>query len=162
VTRLPPERPAETSAAFLAARFREWQVQRFDLAECPVRGALDRVGDKWTALTLIALAAAPSRFSALRRAIPDISKRMLTQTLRELERDGMITRHVFPTRPPGVEYRLSPLGDSALGPLAALVEWAEGSRAGIGSARERFDAGLAQDRAAAAQAPALRRPASAR
>ena len=64
MTRLPPERPAETSAAFLAARFREWQVQRFDLAECPVRGALDRVGDKWTALTLIALAAAPRSISA--------------------------------------------------------------------------------------------------
>ncbi len=84
---------------------------------------------------------------------------MLTQTLRELERDGMITRHVFPTRPPGVEYRLSPLGDSALGPLAALVEWAEGSRAGIRSARERFDAGLraGQSRGGASPGPAKAR-----
>ena len=71
MTRLPRERPAGTSAAFLAARFREWQVQRFDLAECPVRGALDRVGDKWTALTLIALAAAPS---SIQRVAPGDSR----------------------------------------------------------------------------------------
>jgi DNA-binding HxlR family transcriptional regulator len=126
----------------LAARFREWQALGFDPARCPVRDVLDHVGDKWTTLILIALAATPRRFSELGRAVPDISKRMLTQTLRELERDGMVSRHVFPTKPPSVEYRLSPLGQSALGPLAALVEWAENSHARIQSARERFDAAL--------------------
>jgi DNA-binding HxlR family transcriptional regulator len=109
-----------------------------------VRDVLNHIGDKWTLLILVALAATPRRFSELRRAVPDISKRMLTQTLRELERDGMITRHVFPTKPPSVEYRLSQLGKSALDPLAALVKWAESSHAGIRSARARFDAALAK------------------
>jgi DNA-binding HxlR family transcriptional regulator len=64
---------------------------------------------------------------------------MLTQTLRDLERDGLITRHVFPTKPPSVEYRLAPLGQSMLAPLAGLVEWAEASHASIQAARARFD-----------------------
>jgi DNA-binding HxlR family transcriptional regulator len=144
VTRLSRRPPSLTGAAALAARFREWQGLGFDPACCPVRDVLDHIGDKWTTLILIALAATPRRFSELRRAVPDISKRMLAQTLRELERDGMVTRRVFPTKPPSVEYRLSPLGLSALGPLAALVEWAESSHAGIRSARERFDAALAR------------------
>lgn len=117
-----------------------WQASAFDLSLCPVRDVLDKVGDKWTTLILIALAAGPTRFGALSRAIPDISKRMLTQSLRGLERDGMITRHVFPTKPPSVEYRLAPLGASMLEPLVRLVIWAEGSHADIRAARERFDA----------------------
>ena len=76
---------------------------------------------------------------ALNRCLPDISKRMLTQTLRDLERDGLATRHVFPTKPPQVEYRLSPLGCSVLRPLAALVEWAEHNFPAIRQARDRFD-----------------------
>ena len=100
---------------------------------------LDRIGDKWTMLILFALASKPSRFNELRRTIPDISKRMLTQTLRDLERDGMITRHVFPTKPPSVEYRLSALGESVLEPLAALVDWAERHHSVIEKARVRFD-----------------------
>jgi len=150
VTRLPRRPPsptpaaAPTGAAALAARFHEWQGFDLDPARCPVRDVLNHIGDKWTLLILVALAATPRRFSELRRAVPDISKRMLTQTLRELERDGMITRHVFPTKPPSVEYRLSQLGKSALDPLAALVKWAESSHAGIRSARARFDAALAK------------------
>ncbi len=66
---------------------------------CPIRNVLDRLGDKWTVLTVSALAERPRRFSELHRIIPDISKRMLTQTLRDLERDGLATRHVFPTKP---------------------------------------------------------------
>ncbi|CAA9350232.1 MAG: Redox-sensing transcriptional regulator QorR, putative, partial [uncultured Gemmatimonadaceae bacterium] len=85
----------------------------------------------------------PRRFSALQRAIPDISRRMLTQTLRDLERDGLLTRHVFPTTPPSVEYRLSELGESLLEPLAGLVGWAEGAHERIRRARSRFDAGAA-------------------
>jgi DNA-binding HxlR family transcriptional regulator len=126
--------------AALATRFAEWQDLGWDAARCPVRDVLDHIGDKWTTLILIALAEKPRRFSEMQRAVPDISKRMLTQTLRDLERDGMVTRHVFPTKPPSVEYRLSPLGHSVLAPLAGLVEWAESNQAGIQSARAEFDA----------------------
>jgi len=124
----------------LATRFHEWQAQGFDAEACPVRNVLDRIGDKWTSLLLVALAAKPRRFSELHRAVPDISKRMLTQSLRDLQRDGLITRHVFPTKPPSVEYRLSPLGQSAMLPLAGLIDWAERSFAEIKASRAAFDA----------------------
>ncbi len=124
----------------LTAQFQDWRRAGFDAAACPVRNVLDRIGDKWTMLVLVALAAGPCRFSALHRAMPDISKRMLTQTLRDLERDGLATRHVFPTKPPKVEYRLSALGRSVLTPLAGLVAWAEQSYATIRQARAAFDA----------------------
>ena len=86
----------------------------FDAAACPVRNVLDRIGDKCSLLALVALAPRPRRFSELHRAIPDIFKRMLTQTLRELECDGLANRQVFPTKPPKVQYSLSPLGLSVL------------------------------------------------
>ena len=124
----------------LASLFEAWRAASFDASACPVRNVLDRVGDKWTLLALIALASRPQRFSELHRAIPDISKRMLTQTLRELERDGLADRQVFPTKPPKVRYSLSPLGLSVLKPLAALVGWAEDSYPAIREARQRFDA----------------------
>ena len=128
----------------LATVFRDWRATGFDAAACPVRNVLDRIGDKWTMLVLVALAAGPCRFSELHRAMPDISKRMLTQTLRDLERDGLATRRVFPTTPPKVQYRLSPLGQSVLEPLAGLVEWAEHSYAAVREARAAFDCGLNQ------------------
>jgi DNA-binding HxlR family transcriptional regulator len=134
-----------SASAALADRFAKWQTLGFDPARCPVRDVLDHMGDKWTTLILIILAAKPRRFSEMHRTVPDISKRMLTQTLRQLERDGMVTRHVFPTKPPSVEYRLSPLGLSVLGPLAGLVEWAESSHAGIQRARARFDAAVSRE-----------------
>ena len=124
----------------LGSVFDAWQDMGFDAAACPVRNVLDRIGDKWTLLALVALASRPRRFSELHRAIPDISKRMLTQTLRELERDGLADRQVFPSKPPKVQYSLSPLGVSVLTPLAALVGWAEDSYAAIRDARQRFDA----------------------
>jgi DNA-binding HxlR family transcriptional regulator len=107
---------------------------------CPVRDLLDRIGDKWTTLVLIALSAGPARFSAIHRAVPDVSKRMLVQSLRWLERDGLVERRVFPTTPPSVEYRLTPLGQSAMGPISNLVRWADASRGAITAARARFDA----------------------
>ena len=107
--------------------------------QCPVRGVLDRIGDKWSTLILVTLANGPHRFSAVQRAIPDISKRMLTQTLRDLERDGLISRTVFPTKPPSVEYRLTPLGETILEPLRGLVRWADRSHAAIKEARLAFD-----------------------
>lgn len=125
----------------LADRFEQWQRAGFDAEACPVRDVLDRIGDRWTMLVLLAVAARPRRFGHLHRLIPDVSKRMLTQSLRTLERDGLVTRHVFPTRPPSVEYRLAPLGRSALVPLAALVGWAERSHDRIREARRRYDAG---------------------
>ena len=128
----------------LATVFRDWRTTGFDAAACPVRNVLDRIGDKWTMLVLAALAAGPCRFSELHRAMPDISKRMLTQTLRDLERDGLATRHVFPTKPPKVQYGLSALGQSVLRPLAGLVEWAEHNYAAVREARAAFDCGLNQ------------------
>lgn len=107
--------------------------------QCPVRDVLDRIGDKWSTLILVTLANGPHRFSAVQRAIPDISKRMLTQTFRDLERDGLIARMVFPTKPPSVEYRLTPLGKTILEPLTVLVQWAEHSHAAIKSARLTYD-----------------------
>jgi DNA-binding HxlR family transcriptional regulator len=104
-----------------------------------VRDVLDRIGDKWSILMIMTLAARPQRFSELHRAVRDISKRMLTQTLRDLERDGLITRHVFPTKPPSVEYGLSPLGRSLLEPMAGLIEWADRRYSDIHAARVRFD-----------------------
>ncbi len=124
----------------LAAAFEAWTQAGFDEAACPIRNVLDRIGDKWTMLTLTALAGATRRFNELHRLMPDISKRMLTQTLRALERDGLVTRHVFPTKPPSVEYRLSETGRSALVPLAALVEWADRNFTDIRDARARYDA----------------------
>ncbi|HBK45210.1 MAG TPA: transcriptional regulator [Xanthomonadaceae bacterium] len=109
-------------------------------ADCPVRDVLDHVAAKWTTLILIALGEGPLRFGQLHRALPDISKRMLTQSLRDLERDGLLTRHVFPTKPPSVEYRLSPLGVSMLAPLGALVDWAARAHPAIQQARQAYDA----------------------
>jgi DNA-binding HxlR family transcriptional regulator len=123
----------------LIERFAHWETLRFDPARCPVRSLLDRIGDKWVTLVLLALASRNRRFNELTRAIPDISKRMLTQTLRALERDGLITRHVFPTKPPSVEYRLSAVGVSLLEPLAALIAWAERHQAAIEGLRAQFD-----------------------
>ncbi|WP_425075030.1 winged helix-turn-helix transcriptional regulator [Sagittula sp. S175] len=108
--------------------------------DCPIRDVLALVGQKWTLLILIALEAEPRRFSALQRVVGDISKRMLTQTLRDLERDGLISRAVFPTKPPSVEYDLTDLGRSALAPIAALKDWANDNHPSIRAARSRFDA----------------------
>jgi DNA-binding HxlR family transcriptional regulator len=107
---------------------------------CPIRGVLDRIGDKWSVLLLITLAERPHRFGELKRAVVDISQRMLTQTLRDLQRDGLVSRQVFPTNPPSVEYRLTELGTSLLRPMANLIRWADDHHARIRSARSRFDA----------------------
>jgi DNA-binding HxlR family transcriptional regulator len=110
-----------------------------DFSNCPIRDVLDQIGDKWSTLILITLAGRPHRFGALRRAIADISQRMLTQTLRDLQRDGLVSRHVFPTQPPSVEYRLTPLGRSLLEPIAGLVHWAEAHHGAIREARAVFE-----------------------
>lgn len=134
------EREPVTSRARFAAYFADWQRQSLEGWLCPTRDLLDSIGDKWSTLILMSLAAQPLRFSAVRRAVPDISKRMLTQTLRSLERDGMISRRVFPTKPPSVEYDLTELGESLLESMRALVEWAERSHPEVVQARVQFDA----------------------
>lgn len=124
----------------LTESFASWQEANFDSRNCPVRDVLDRVGDKWSMLILIALAEGPRRFNALHRMIPDISKKMLTQTLRGIERDGIIARTVYATLPPSVEYSLTELGQSMLEPMRVLVNWAEQRHPDIRSARSQFDA----------------------
>lgn len=111
-----------------------------DPAHCPVRDVLDHLSGKWSTLVLLYLEDGPRRFGALLRGVPQISRRMLTQTLRDLERDGFLTRHAFPTRLPSVEYRLSPLGKSFLGPLRVLLVWVETQHGQIRRARARYDA----------------------
>jgi DNA-binding HxlR family transcriptional regulator len=129
-----------SSAIERFGRYQSDDAQSEQPVHCPVRDVLDRIGDKWSILMIMTLAMRPQRFSQLHRAIRDISKRMLTQTLRDLERDGLITRHVFPTTPPSVEYRLAPLGQSLLEPMANLIDWADRSYADIHAERARFDA----------------------
>ncbi len=109
--------------------------------ECrAVSEVLGRVGDKWSVLVVIMLAAGPKRFNELRRGIGSISQRMLTLTLRGLERDGLVTRTVFPTVPPRVDYELTTLGRSLIEPVNGLSLWARRNRSAIDRARQRFDA----------------------
>jgi len=110
------------------------------LDQCPIREVLDQIGDKWSTLLILTLSQRPHRFGELRRAVSDISQRMLTQTLRDLQRDGLVSRTVHPTVPPSVEYALTPLGQSLLDPLSHLIRWAEASRGAIRSARAAFKA----------------------
>ncbi|WP_443750270.1 winged helix-turn-helix transcriptional regulator [Asticcacaulis solisilvae] len=110
-----------------------------DAGSCPVRDIMDHIGDKWSSLLLFALAARPHRFGELKRAVPDISQRMLTQSLRDLQRDGLISRHVFATVPPSVEYRLTPLGESLMPALFGLMSWANANHTRIRASRAAFD-----------------------
>ena len=104
-----------------------------------VSEVLSRVGDKWTVLVVSTLGDGPKRFNELRRALGSISQRMLTLTLRALERDGLVTRTVFPTIPPRVDYELTELGRSLLEPVSELGSWARKNRPAIQDARQRFD-----------------------
>lgn len=110
------------------------------LANCPIRNVVQNIFDKWSSLLLMALAEQPYRFGELRRLVPDISQRMLTQTLRDLQRDGYVHREVFPTKPPSVEYSLTEMGHQMYDSLQHLLHWAENNDARVRAARERFDA----------------------
>jgi DNA-binding HxlR family transcriptional regulator len=108
--------------------------------DCRAVGAvLARIGDKWSVLIVSRLGKGPMRFNELKRDIGGISQRMLTLTLRGLERDGLITRTVFPTVPPRVDYELTVLGRSLLVPVSALGEWAQKNRSRIRQAQAKFD-----------------------
>ena len=109
---------------------------------CPLRDLLSRLGDKWSVLVLITLAKKPSnraRFSEIKKEIQDISQRMLTSTLRTLERDGLLKRTAYPEVPPRVEYELTTLGKSILVPMESLVKWIEGNWGDIRKSRNDFD-----------------------
>jgi DNA-binding HxlR family transcriptional regulator len=105
---------------------------------CPIRDILDRIGDRWSLLVLWSLSEGTLRFTALKREIGDISQRMLAQTLRRLEQDGFVSRRVYLTIPPRVDYSLTPLGRSFLEPLDTLIRWADDHHATIRKARESY------------------------
>ncbi len=108
-------------------------------SNCPTRVVLDRIADKWTVLVFGLLEDGPLRFSALQRGIDGISQKMLTQTLRNLERDGLVNRTVFPVVPPHVEYELTALGRTLSEPIAAIRHWAEENIQDISIAQQRYD-----------------------
>jgi DNA-binding HxlR family transcriptional regulator len=106
-------------------------------ANCPSRQILDRIADKWTTLVIHVLDRGTQRYSDLQRRIGGVSQKMLTQTLRSLERDGLVERRVYPVVPPRVEYSLTPLGRSLVEPLDAISRWAEQHVPEMLRARER-------------------------
>lgn len=103
---------------------------------CPIRDVLDRIGDRWSILILLTLKDGKMRFMEILRAIPDISQRMLAKSVRKLEEDGFLTRTVYPTVPPKVEYELTDLARSLMIHISALVRWAEDNHDQIRESRE--------------------------
>jgi DNA-binding HxlR family transcriptional regulator len=129
--------PTMTAAQRRAAEKIEYDAF---LAHCPSRQLLDRLSDKWVTLTLCALEMEPQRYSQLARTIAGVSQKMLTQTLRSLERDGMVTRTVTATVPVTVTYELTDLGRSLLVVFAGLKGWAEAHMGAVLDARASYDA----------------------
>ncbi len=118
-------------------------------ADCPTRQVLDRIGDKWAVLVMILLERETLRFNALRRRIDNISQKMLSQTLKSLERDGLVARRAYPTVPVTVEYSLTPLGRTLAATVAALTQWAQDHIGEIEAAQQRYDRGEVSASAAA-------------
>ena len=108
--------------------------------DCPTRVVLDRIGDKWTVLVIGSLEDGSLRFSQLRARIGGVAPKVLTQTLRAMERDGLLTRTVHAQVPPRVDYELTPLGASLTGPIATLTDWAETHLTQILGSRDSYDA----------------------
>jgi DNA-binding HxlR family transcriptional regulator len=106
---------------------------------CPTRLILDRIGDKWSVLVVLCLTEGPRRFTELRRLIGGVTPKVLTQTLRTMERDGLVTRQVFAEVPPRVEYALTPMGLSLHRPIQAITDWAEENAEAVLAARARHD-----------------------
>jgi DNA-binding HxlR family transcriptional regulator len=111
--------------------------------QCPTRVVLDRIGDKWTVLVVSALSKGTMRFTELRTRVGGVAPKVLTQTLRALERDGILARKVYAQVPPRVEYTLTPLGRSLAEPIGVIQDWAEEHVSGVLQAREDYDATLA-------------------
>ncbi len=123
-----------------AQRMPEPHVGNLYSAQCPCRDILDLVGSKWSALIIGKLEHETHRFGELKRAVPGITQKMLTQTLRNLERDGLVHREVIPARPPQVAYSLTALGRSITGPLGAIRDWSEQHLPDVQQARREFAA----------------------
>lgn len=121
--------------------------------DCETRQILDRVADKWSLLVIALLEERSLRFTELRRAVQGVSQRMLTRTLRHLERDGLVRRTVHPVVPPRVDYALTPLGASLHSTIKALVDWTEAHKAAIAAARDAYDRRTAEEAAIAATVP---------
>ncbi|MFG1769379.1 MULTISPECIES: helix-turn-helix domain-containing protein [Nocardia] len=130
-TRTAAERRAEAGAAYNAY-----------VAECPARQLLDRIGDKWVSLAINALADGALRYSELGQRLAGVSQKMLTQTLRNLERDGLVTRTVLAEVPVRVEYRLTPLGEELLPVMRTIKGWAEQHMDQVLAARAAYDAAI--------------------
>mgnify|MGYP000456308304 CR=1 FL=1 len=120
--------------------FSSCDKQDWNADNCPVRDVMNHIAGKWATLLLLALSEKPYRFGELRRLVPDISQRMLTQTLRDLQRDGYVERTVLPTKPPSVQYKMTPLGHSLYARLEGVMTWAATHHRDIRAAREKFDA----------------------
>jgi DNA-binding HxlR family transcriptional regulator len=108
--------------------------------DCPTRQVLNRIGDRWTTLVIGLLENGPMRFSALQRNIGGVSQKMLTQTLRTLERDGLVIRTVYAEVPPRVQYELTPLGETLCAPIRAIHQWAETHIEAVSHAQAEYDA----------------------
>ncbi|WP_424935214.1 MULTISPECIES: winged helix-turn-helix transcriptional regulator [Bacteria] len=117
-----------------------WDVM---MASCPSRTSLARIANKWTAMIVIALSDGPLRFGGVRQAVDGISAKVLADTLRDLERDGILTRTPYEQMPPRVDYALTPLGRTLREPLAALARWAETHIEEVEEARAAYDAAAA-------------------
>jgi DNA-binding HxlR family transcriptional regulator len=128
--------PTLTAAQRRAAARAEYDAF---LAACPSRQVLDRISDKWVTLILVALAGGPLRYSHLCRVIAGVSQKMLTQTLRTLERDGLVSRTMTPAVPVRVDYAVTPLGDSLMPAVNAIKSWAEGHIDEIKASRAEYD-----------------------
>ena len=124
-----------------AAQRRTAARQEYDafLAACPSRQVLTRISDKWVTLILVALADGPLRYSDLGRIIAGVSQKMLTQTLRRLERDGLLTRTITPAVPVRVDYELTALGETILPVVVAIKQWSEAHISEIHAARDTYD-----------------------
>jgi len=129
--------PTQTSAQ---RREREREAYNAFLAECPSRQLLDRLSDKWVTLVMVALEGGPRRYSQLSRTIAGVSQKMLTQTLRTLERDGLVTRTVTASVPVTVTYELTGLGHSLQRVIHGLKDWAESHMGEVLTARSSYDA----------------------
>jgi len=146
-----PGTPADT------APDQPFDVTHWDAREdCETRQILDRVADKWSLLVIALLEERSLRFTELRRLVDGVSQRMLTRTLRHLERDGLVCRTVHPVVPPRVDYHLTPLGTSLHATIKALVTWTEDHRQEIAAARDEYDLRVAEEAAQSAATPSGR------
>ncbi|MGJ8528195.1 winged helix-turn-helix transcriptional regulator [Maritalea sp.] len=122
----------------LCDEYKAWEKSGYSVPSA-VRNTLDRIGDKWSVLVVLRLGAGPVRFLALMRTVDGISQRMLTVTLRSLERDGLVNRKVYDTRPPAVEYGLTERGKTLLYPIKVLVDWSYANADEIEASHKGFD-----------------------